>query len=100
MKVALISLGCAKNLVNTEQMMALCRDAGYTLLEAPAGADAVGMSTVPEVLTAAHAGMDIFGLSFCVNMAAGRAGGIKHLDFTKTSIENFTVLVSGMIAAL
>ena len=44
--------------------------------------------------------MDIFGLSFCVNMAAGLAGGIKHLDFTKTSIENFTVLVSGMIAAL
>ena len=32
MKVAFISLGCAKNLVNTEQMMALCRDAGHTLL--------------------------------------------------------------------
>ncbi len=30
-KVAFISLGCAKNLVNTEQMMALCRDAGFTL---------------------------------------------------------------------
>ena len=28
MKVSFISLGCAKNLVNTEQMMALCRDAG------------------------------------------------------------------------
>ena len=39
MKVAFISLGCAKNLVNTEQMMALCRDAGHTLLEAPAGAE-------------------------------------------------------------
>ena len=31
-KVSFISLGCAKNLVNTEQMMALCRDAGHTLL--------------------------------------------------------------------
>ena len=31
LKVAFISLGCAKNLVNTEQMMALCREAGYTL---------------------------------------------------------------------
>ena len=31
MKVAFISLGCAKNLVNTEQMMALCREAGYTV---------------------------------------------------------------------
>ena len=26
-KVAFVSLGCAKNLVNTEQMMALCRQA-------------------------------------------------------------------------
>ena len=26
--VSFISLGCAKNLVNCEQMMALCRDAG------------------------------------------------------------------------
>ncbi len=40
-KVSFISLGCAKNLVNTEQMMALCRDAGHTLLEEPAGADVV-----------------------------------------------------------
>ena len=45
MKVAFISLGCAKNLVNTEQMMALCRDAGHTLLEEPAGADAVVINT-------------------------------------------------------
>ena len=30
-QVAFVSLGCAKNLVNTEQMMALCRDAGYVV---------------------------------------------------------------------
>ena len=35
-----ISLGCAKNVVNCEQMMALCRDAGHTLRETPEGADA------------------------------------------------------------
>ena len=45
MKVSFISLGCAKNLVNTEQMMALCRDAGHTLLEEPAGADVVVINT-------------------------------------------------------
>ena len=39
MKVSFISLGCAKNLVNTEQMMALCRDAGHEVVANPEGAD-------------------------------------------------------------
>lgn len=64
------------------------------------GADAVGMSTVPEVLVAAHSGMDVFGLSFCVNMAAGICKSIEHLDFSKIAIENFKILVSEMIKAL
>ena len=45
MKVAFISLGCAKNTVNTEQMMALCRQAGMELLPEPQGADAVVINT-------------------------------------------------------
>lgn len=35
------------------------------------GADAVGMSTVTEALTAAHCGMPLLGLSVITNMAAG-----------------------------
>ena len=45
MKVSFISLGCAKNTVNAEQMMALCRDAGMELLPAPEGADVVVINT-------------------------------------------------------
>ena len=45
MKVAFISLGCAKNLVNTEQMMALVRDAGYELADQPDGADVAVLNT-------------------------------------------------------
>ena len=44
-KLHFISLGCAKNVVNCEQMMELCRQAGHTLLDAPEGADAVVVNT-------------------------------------------------------
>ena len=45
MKIAFISLGCAKNLVNTEQMMALTKAAGYEVTGQPEGADAAVLNT-------------------------------------------------------
>lgn len=64
------------------------------------GADVVGMSTVPEVLAAVHAGLSVFALSFCTNMAAGIAKEIKELTLTDQAKENFKILVSAMIEQL
>ena len=44
-KIAFVSLGCAKNLVNTEQMMALCRSAGHIVTGEPEGADVAVLNT-------------------------------------------------------
>ncbi len=43
--VAFVSLGCAKNVVNCEQMMALCRDAGHKVQMKEEGADVVVINT-------------------------------------------------------
>ena len=73
--VAFISLGCAKNLVNTEQMMALCRDAGFTVTGDPDGADVTVLNTCGFIESAKSEAID----SILELAALKREGRLKKL---------------------
>ncbi|ADQ14808.1 purine-nucleoside phosphorylase [Halanaerobium hydrogeniformans] len=53
---------------------------------AAVGADAVGMSTVPEVIVARHMGIEVLGISCITNMAAGiLAQPLDHSEVVETA---------------
>lgn len=67
------------------------------------GADAVGMSTVPEVIVANHAKINVIGISCVTNMAAGLQQSLNHEEVVKASAmvqESFKKLVTGIIVQL
>ena len=57
-KVAFISLGCAKNQVNCEQMMATVQAAGHTVSAEPAGADVAVVNTCGFLSSACEEAID------------------------------------------
>src|SRR5438477_10269029 len=70
------------------------------------GADAVGMSTVPEVLVARHVSMDILAISTVTDMATGIPGQIEHvtheavLEVANRAGDRLADVIKGVIARI
>lgn len=64
------------------------------------GADAVGMSTVCEAITARHMGIRVAGLSSVCNKAAGLGGELSHEDIIKAgnaAAEKMQSIISSLL---
>ena len=72
---ALISLGCAKNLVNSEQMLYLLDEAGYVLVPEPEGADFCIINTCGFIDAAKSEAIDAI-LEMAELKRAGKLGAL------------------------
>ena len=68
------------------------------------GADAVGMSTVPEVIAAHHMGIKVFGISVITDLGVeGKIKEVSHqevIDNAKTNEKNLVLLVAELVKAM
>ena len=68
------------------------------------GADAVGMSTVPEVMVAKHSGMDCFGISIITDLGIeGEVHTVTHEEVQQvanTQEPKMTLIMKELIARL
>ena len=77
-KVYFLSLGCAKNQVNCEQMMSLTQSAGHEIVAAPSGADAAVVNTCGFLASACEEAIDNI-----LNLAElKQAGALKKILVT------------------
>jgi purine-nucleoside phosphorylase len=101
--------------VAAEQGLAL-REGVYCMLSGPSfesaaelrmlrgwGADAVGMSTAPEIIVARHGGMRVLGFSLITNLALPDGAPANHeevLEAGETAKPRFGRLIRGILARM
>jgi purine-nucleoside phosphorylase len=110
-KLQKIVIECASQLKISLQQGTYCWMKGPSY-ETPAeinmlkriGADAVGMSTIPEIYTAHSLGMKIVGISLISNLAAGISSTkLSHKEVTQTANmvnERFSNLMESLICSI
>ena len=67
------------------------------------GADVVGMALVPDVITAAHLGIEVLAISYITSMAAGvnNKSPSSHTDFSKANqqiVGRYITLLTNIIS--
>ena len=96
-----------------EEAGAMLREGVYAMVSGPAfesaaelrmlrtlGADAVGMSTAPEVIVARHAGMRVLGISLVTNLALPDGPPANHeevLEAGEAAKPKFSALIKGVL---
>src|SRR6185295_18356090 len=85
MKIGLISLGCPKNLVDSEVMLGLAREAGHELTKDAAGAEVLVVNTCAFIDSAKQESIDAI-----LEMAAHKKdGACKRLIVTGCLAERY-----------
>lgn len=74
MKIAMVSLGCAKNQVDSEMMLGILRKSGFTLTADPAGADIIVINTCGFIEAAKKESIDVI-----LKMAGYKSGKCRLL---------------------
>jgi purine-nucleoside phosphorylase len=68
------------------------------------GGDAIGMSTVPEVIVARHAGLPVFGISVVTDIGVeGKIVEVSHEDVQREGAKaeiKMSTIISGMLERL
>lgn len=84
-KVSIVSLGCSKNLVDSERMLYKCRSHGYELVTDPAQSDAVIVNTCGFIQSAKEEAIDTI-LELC---QLKKEGTIKKVILTGCLTERY-----------